>query len=543
MARANDVKKRIFFTKQEYFDTMVETGSVTIDGVTYPYSPKDTDYFTPFNSDPVPATENTFGTMKLNPNQNIDMNEYGQLVVGGRLGQFPDTTGIFASNDREPRAVGNYSFLITDAIGMDLDTNRAFAVVSGLGTNCISAPAGSTEYHVSNTYSNRIICKMAENGYAAKDEVTSQTESIIPVISVTIDGESFTPESAPDDPTKDIIITTERTLNPDSAITSIRLFGKMMCYLTAHFGNGVASLGGGRNIFVGSGITKDGSGNENCVVANAAYVNGNGNGVFGRWHIARKNRGFLAGAGHDTSNAKSEGVSALGIFSLIDANTLFAVGNGINAMNRSNAFEVTDKNGGTAKVNFMEAKNGKFEFEDSQDIAPAVSATNWGFGTGGSIEDYDGTSGFATTDVKGTSVSITAATGVIKSVTEGETLQWSFKARKKTGNETGKLQLNLLKCSSTGGSTSNNIVHDGTADSYTTEWVEYTGSFTITSGMEYVRPRFSRTNTGAGSDGGYEIKDFKLIRSVDSGIILTSPNGTKFKITVDDSGNLSASEA
>lgn len=499
-------------------------------------------YFTPLldakvnNTDY--ATDSTYGIVKTNSAQNISLSANGQLEVGGRIGQFEGTTGLFAPNNREPRAVYDYSFLITDAMGMELSTTRAFAVVSGLGTTCKSAAAGATEYHVSNTYSNRIACKMAENGYAAKDEATSQAQLIVPVVSVTIDGQAFTPESTPDDTTKDIVITTAETLNPDSAITNIRLFGKMTSYSTAHLGNGIASWGGGRNLFIGGGITKDGSGNDNCVVSQYAYVNGNGNGVFGRWHIARKNRGFLAGSGHDTTNAKGEGVSAVGVFSLIDINTLFAVGNGTNATNRSNAFEVTDKNGGTAKVNFIEASNGKIEFAGTQDIAPSVSATNWGLGTGGSIVDYDGTAGFATTDVKGTAVNITAATGVVKPVTAGETLQWSFQARKKTGSETGKLQLNLLKCNATGGSTSNNIVHDGTAASYTTEWVTYSGSFTVPSGMEYVRPRFSRTNTGAGSDGGYEIKNFTLIQPVDSGIVLTSPNGTKYKLGVDDSGNV-----
>lgn len=492
---------------------------------------------------PAQATDSALGTIKLNPNQNIDVNADGQLEVGGRIGQFEGTTGLFAPNNRAPRMVSDYSLLITDAMGMELSTTRAFAVVSGLGTTCKSAAAGATEYRVSNTYSNRISCKMAENGYASKDEATSQAELIVPVVSVTIDGQAFTPDSAPDDPTKDIVITTAETLNPDSAITSIRLFGKMTSYSTAHLGNGIASWGGGRNLFIGGGITKDGSGNDNCVVANASYVNGNGNGVFGRWHIVRKNRGLVAGSGHDTTNAKGEGVSAVGAFSLIDEKTLFAVGNGLNATNRSNAFEITDENNGTAKVNFIEAQNGKLEFEDSQDIAPEILAANWGLGTGGSIVDYEGTAGFATTDVKGTAVNITAAAGVVKAVTAGETLQWSFKARKKTGSETGKLQLNLLKCNSTGGSTSNNVVHDGTAASYTTEWVEYTGSFTVPSGMKYVRPRFSRTNTGAGSDGGYEIKDFTLIQAVDSGIILTAPNETKWKLEVADDGTLSTTPA
>lgn len=486
------------------------------------------------------ASDTDYGFVKINPNKSISLNADGQLEVGGRIGQFEGTTGLFAPDNRAPRQVSDYSFLITDAMGMELSNTRAFAVVSGLGMSGIKqAAAGTTEYHVSNTYSNRLNCKICENGYATKDEATSQAQLIVPVLSVTIDGQPYEPDSAPDDPTKDIVITTAETLNPDSAITGIRLFGKMACYSTAHLGNGIASWGGGRNLFIGGGITKDGSGNDNCVVAGTTYVNGNGNGVFGRWHIARKNRGFLAGSGHDTTNAKGEGVSAVGVFSLIDATTLFAVGNGINATNRSNAFEVTDKNGGTAKVNYIEAKNGKLEFADSQDIAPAVNTANWGLGTGGSIVDYEGTAGFATTDVKGTAVNITAATGAVKQVTAGETLQWSFQARKKTGSETGKLQLNLLKCNATGGSTSNNVVHDGTAASYTTEWVTYSGSFTVPSGMEYVRPRFARTNTGNGSTGGYEIKDFTLIQSVDSGIILTAPNNSKWKLQVGNDGTVS----
>ena len=486
------------------------------------------------------ATDTDLGLVKTNTAQNISLNADGQLEVGGRIGQFEGTTGLFAPNDREPRNVGNYCLMITDVKGAQMTNSRAFAVVSGNTTNLkTAAAAGATEYHVSNTYVNRIRCKVLEGGFAAKDEATSSAEQVIPVVSVTIGGEPYTVSSAPDDPTQDIIITTESTLNPDSEITSIRAVGTMGSYSTAHIGNGIASLGGGRCLLLGSAITKDGSGNECGVVASDTYVYGNGSAVFGRYHILNKNRAFLAGAGHDTTNGRAEGLAAVGAYSLLDANTLFAVGNGTSATNRINAFEVTAEKGGTAKVNFVEAKNGKLEFADIQDIAPAVTASNWGLGTGGSIVDYDGTAGFATTDVKGTAVNITAATGVVKAVTAGETLQWSFKARQKTGSETGKLQLNLLKCNSTGGSTSNNVVHDGAAASYTTEWVTYSGSFTVPGGMEYVRPRFARTNTGAGSDGGYEIKGFALIQTVDSGIVLSSPNGTKYKISVDDTGTIS----
>ena len=483
------------------------------------------------------ATENTLGTVKLNPNKSITLNNNWQLEVGGRIGQFEGTTGLFAPDDREPRQVQDYSFLVTDAKGMSIG-NRALAVVSGVGITVRSATPGTTVYYAENTYLNRIIAKTCENGFVSKDEATSKVEMTIPVVSVLINGQTFTPDSSPDDPNNPIVITLESSANPDTTITQLRMFGVMNSYATAHIGNGVHSEGWGRNLLVWGALSKYGSSNDNCMVWQQMYSSGNGNALFGRNHIAIKNRSLLAGTGHDTTNARAESVAAVGQYSLLDGNTLFAVGNGTSATDRVNAFEVNVKNGWTAKVNFMEANNGKFEFASSQDIAPAITTVNWAPWNWGSIVDYEWTPWFATTDVRGTAVNITANTGVVKPVTAGETIQWSFKARKKTGNETGKLQLNLLKCNSAGGSTSNNIVYDGTAASYTTEWVTYSGSFTVPSGMEYVRPRFSRTNTGVGSDGGYEIKEFTLIQQVDSGIILTSPNGTKYKLGVDDSGNL-----
>ena len=485
-----------------------------------------------------PASDSVAGVVKTNTAKSIYLDENGNLQVGGRIGQFEGTTGLFAPDDRQPRQVLDYSLLITDALGMKIG-NRAFADVSGVGITVRSAAPGTTVYYAENTYTNRILAKTCENGFVSKDEATSKVEMTIPVVSVLINGQEFTPDSSPDDPDNPIVITLESSANPDTTVTQLRMFGQMGSYATAHIGNGVHSEGGGRCLLVGGGLSKYGSSNDNCMVGMQMYSSGNGNGLFGRNHIAIKNRGLLAGTGHDTTNARGEGASAVGQYSLLDQNTLFAVGNGTSHTDRVNAFEVNVKNNGTAKVNFIEAKNGKLEFEDALDIAPVVNAGNWGLGTGGSIEDYEGTPGFATTDVRGTAVNITAATGVVKPVTAGETLQWSFQARKKTGSETGKLQLNLLKCNSSGGSTSNNIVHDGTAASYTTEWVTYSGTFTVPSGMEYVRPRITRTNTGAGSAGGYEIKDFTLIQQVDSGIILTSPNGTRYKVVVDNSGNLS----
>lgn len=290
------------------------------------------------------ATDSVYGMVKTNSAESVTLDNDGKLKVGGRMGQFPSTTGLYAPNDREPRMVDNYALLITDAKGIEVAANRALAIVSGLGITVQSAAPGTTVYYANNTYINRILAKVCENGYVSRDEATSKVERIIKVLSVTINGSTFTPDSAADSSTP-IVITLEKTANPTTTITQLRMFGVMKSYATAHIGNGVHSDGsGGRSLMIGGGLTKNG-GNDQCMVGQQMYATGNGNAMFGRNHIARKNRSFLAGTGHDTTNARSEAASAVGEWSSIDSNTMFAVGNGSSATNRSNAFEVTSDGG------------------------------------------------------------------------------------------------------------------------------------------------------------------------------------------------------
>lgn len=487
---------------------------------------------------PAEATDTTTGTIKLNPDQNVTLNADGQLEVGGRLGQTAEG-GLYNPPSMNPTLVAENALLLSGMSGLSV-ANGALALLRGGSVTVKSAPAGTKEYHVSNTYANRLICAGLQTAGAVCiiNEAAEPTGDFSTILSCTINGASFVPHTGADDPDNDIVIVVDKTCNPDSAVTQIRCYQAATKSSSFYSGQMVGGGSGLANVIVGQQVFSP-SGNVVAMIAAQSYNTGNGNAILGRYHNVNKNRWLISGTGHDTTNGRSEAGAAVGQYSDISERTILAVGNGLNATNRSNAFEITDENNGTARVNFIETKNGKLEFADSQDLAPAVNSAYWGLSTGGSIVDYEGTAGFATTDVSGTAVNITAATGAVKPVTAGETLQWSFKARKKTGSETGKLQLNLLKCNASGGSTSNNIVHDGTAASYTTEWVTYTGTFTIPSGMEYVRPRFTRTNTGAGSAGGYEIKDFTLIQQVDSGVILKSPNGTPYKLVVADDGTLS----
>lgn len=287
------------------------------------------------------ATDDDYGIVKTNSAESVTLNSDGQLDVGGRLGQFSGTTGIFHSKDRAPRNVANYSFLMTDALGIKMDSNRSLAIVSGIGIAVSGAhAAGATEYKVANNYANRILCSSAK--YLSLDEATSTVQQIEPVVSVTINGSTFTPDSSANSSTP-IIIKVANSLNPDSAIASggyIRAFGSMAGYASAYIGSGVGAATGGASFLLGQGVWSQ-SGNMNVVLGQYHYNAGNGNTLLGRQHISRKNRWLLAGTGHDNTSGKSEAGAAVGQYSLIDANTLFAVGNGTNHTARKNAFEVT----------------------------------------------------------------------------------------------------------------------------------------------------------------------------------------------------------
>lgn len=469
------------------------------------------------------ATDTELGGIKTNPDSGITLNDDDQLEVDGRLGQFPSTTGIYASSDRDPREVGNYSLLITDALGMNMMSNRALAVVSGLGVACISAPPGTTEYHIPNTYANRIACMCAIGGFASKDEATSKVARIVPVVSVTLNGATLAPTSTDTD--GDIIITTEETLNPDSAITNIRLFGSMGSYSTVHAGNGVSSETGGYHVLVGGGITKATNSNGNILVGLNLYSSGNGNAMFGRYHIATKNRSLLAGTGHDTTNARSESASAVGEYSDIKPDTLFAVGNGTSNTDRSNAFEVAEGGVSLPQANYIEIVD--------KNIAGALTTTN--YSKSGAVT-FNGTT--ATFPDSTTQLNVTKKSPAIP-VTAGETIMWSYEVRKTDDSVACSFGLNLRKTDATGGSASSNWVNNDASSTYSTEWETRSGTFTVPAGMTYMTPSLAKTmpSGGTATSGAYEVRNLRIYRP-DGALVLSSPNGTRYQLTVDDSGNL-----
>lgn len=282
------------------------------------------------------ATNLIAGLVKLNPDEAVTLNADGQLVVGGRLGQFPNG-GVYYSNDRQPRAVGENTFLITDALGANAPASRAFGILTGQGiTLTASHAAGSTSYTVKNTFLNRLMC--AGIKYLSVDEATSKIKQITEVTSVTIDGAAFTPTSAADSTTP-IVITCAESANPDNAVTQLRAFRQLAGYGSIVVGNGAGQDAGGANLVMGQ-LAYSKTGNMCVVIGQYQYNQGNGNAIFGRYHISMKNRWFMAGTGHDNTNGRSEAGAALGQYSEIASDTLLALGNGTSHTARSNAFEV-----------------------------------------------------------------------------------------------------------------------------------------------------------------------------------------------------------
>lgn len=295
------------------------------------------------------ATDDTGGIVKTNPEESVTLDADGKLNVGGRLGQMPTTTGVYSPKTIRPAVVGDGSFLLTEGSGTNLG-NKSLAVSTGKMLTCKSAAAGSTTYRISNTYQNRIICAMlvAAGGVVALSENEAKAGNYANVVSVLINGSSFVPTSAPNDSANDIVITLDKTVNPSSATTQIRMYPTERSFSNLFVGQGVGGKDAGASVIVGQGVFGE-SGNANSLVGADIYNTGNGNAVFGRQHLSKKNRWLLAGTGHDNGSGKSESGVALGEWSLIQSDTAFAIGNGTSHTARSNLFEI--KTNGDAYIN------------------------------------------------------------------------------------------------------------------------------------------------------------------------------------------------
>lgn len=289
------------------------------------------------------ATDTKYGQVKLNPNESVTLNENGQLNVGGRLGQFSSTTGVYSPKTINPNLVNNGSFLLTEASGTSLGS-KSLAVSTGASFQLkTAAAAGTKQYVVANNYVNRILCANLVGGVAALNETSAATR-VVNIVSVQINGADFTPDSSANSSTNNIIITTDESVNPDTTLavgTNVRMYydeGKNGGFSNLFVGQAVGG-NGGASVIVGQRVFAK-SGNACALVGADIYNQGNGNAVFGRQHISKKNRWFMAGTGHDNSSGRSESGAVFGQWSNITSDTLFAVGNGTSHTARKNVFEV-----------------------------------------------------------------------------------------------------------------------------------------------------------------------------------------------------------
>ena len=291
------------------------------------------------------ATGDTNGLVKLNPSESVTLNADGQLVVGGRLGQFPNG-GVFYPTNIEPTNVGASSFMMTDGAKNLSLAGRHFGIMAGAGINCKSASAGATEYRVSNTQANRFALFAVKGGRAAIDQTDATNNGTALITSIKFaNGNDISAYYGPTESSNDIIITLERTVNPSAATTKLRVYGTSVSSDVIVVGQGCGA-GGGKAISLGQSCYA--SGNQCIAFGNASLSLANNSVAFGHTNLVNKQFCFAAGQGHDFTNA-SNGASAVGIASLMDSDTAFAVGNGVFNSNgnitRSNAFEVT-KDGG-----------------------------------------------------------------------------------------------------------------------------------------------------------------------------------------------------
>lgn len=282
------------------------------------------------------ATDSAYGIVKTNSAKSITVNASGQLEVGGRLGQYPDG-GVYYPDTIEPGGVGPSSFLMTDGAKSLTVVGRTFGIMAGVNLTCKNTAAGSTTYRASNSQTNRFICAAVVGGRAALSQADATENGTAAIVSIEYaNGDPLTtPYFGPTESSNDIIITLERTVNPDAATKALRLYGTNKSTDNILVGQGVAA-GGGKALSLGQATFA--GGNQCIAFGNSAYVNANNSVGFGHTMLINKQFCFGSGQGHDFTSG-ANGTTAVGVWSLIDSNTRFAVGAGT-ATARKNAFEV-----------------------------------------------------------------------------------------------------------------------------------------------------------------------------------------------------------
>ena len=172
------------------------------------------------------ATDAVSGTVKTNSAQSVYLNEDGQLEVGGRMGQFPDG-GIYYPTTIEPTRVSNSTLLMSDGAKNLSVGGRTLAILAGAGLTCKSAAAGATQYRLTNSQGNRFACFAGEGGNLAIDADDAKTNGTATITDISFaNGNPISAYFGVTESNNDIIITVNRTVNPNAATTKLRIYGQ-----------------------------------------------------------------------------------------------------------------------------------------------------------------------------------------------------------------------------------------------------------------------------------------------------------------------------
>ena len=385
MASNPNVNKVVFgdATLMDITDTTAEPSDVAAGQVFYTRSGARSvgtgDYYTKAETDALlaekvdddaQATDSTLGLVKTNSAQSVTLDADGKLVVGGRLGQYPDG-GVYYPVTIEPSGVGASSFLMTDGAKSLTVTGRTFGIMAGAGLTCKNTAAGSTTYRISNNQGNRFICAAVLGGRAALSQADATENGTAAIVSIEYaNGDPLTtPYFGATESSNDIIVTLERTVNPDAATKALRVYGTNKSTDNILVGQGVAA-GGGKALSLGQATFA--GGNQCIAFGNSAYVNANNSVGFGHTMLVNKQFCFSAGQGHDFTDG-ANGTAALGTWSEIGSTTKLAVGNGTAYDARSNIFEVRAVSGASQLV--IKSPNGTkyaITVDDSGNLATAA---------------------------------------------------------------------------------------------------------------------------------------------------------------------------
>ena len=159
------------------------------------------------------------------------------------------------------------------------------------------------------------------------------------------------PYSGATESRNNIIIETDEPFSDTETLTKIRVYGRMRSdsslYMGLNVGNGDTDSAVGKNLLLGQNILS--MAGNNIVVGNSHYVGKNRDAVFGGNHIINTAGTLASGYGHDTTNG-SDYVVPLGQYSLVEPDTLLAIGDGTSNTARHNVFEIKNVNGATGLV-------------------------------------------------------------------------------------------------------------------------------------------------------------------------------------------------